>query len=129
MAEETVPNLYRLAFIPGCFRCPKCGFQLSKQTISPSGIGCTEADRESGPCPNDGTPMVHVTYREQLESYATRLHEELDLKDELCAALKEQREWTTSRPCQSPVMNPCHCRKCKDARADAVLAKVGGRAA
>ncbi len=89
MNEETVPDLYRLAFMPGAFRCPTCGFQWSKQTISPGGIGTTEADRESDPCPNDGTPMVHVTYREQLEAYATRLHEELDRNDELFGALEK----------------------------------------
>ena len=84
MNEETaVPDLYRLAFMPGCFRCPKCGFVLTKACINPSMdvIGTREQDRESEPCPNDGTMMVHVTYKEQLEVYAERLKEEFDRFD------------------------------------------------
>ena len=102
MAEETeVPDLYRLAFIPGCFRCPKCGFVLSKTCINPNMeiIGTREQDRESEPCPNDGTMLVHVTYREQLEVYAERLKEELDRNEALEQRIKEFLETavTTSR--------------------------------
>lgn len=77
---DTVPDLYRLAYMPGEFRCPQCGFQLSKQTISvvQCAIGTTAENRQSEPCPNDGTMMVHVTYREQLEVCAERLKEEFD---------------------------------------------------
>jgi hypothetical protein len=69
--------------MPGQFRCPKCGFQLSKQTMSMTQgcIGTTQENRESDPCPNDGTMMLHVTYREQLEVYADRLKQELDRRD------------------------------------------------
>jgi hypothetical protein len=44
-------------------------------------------------CPNDGTRMVCVTYREQLEAYAERLKEELDRRDELMAALEGIEKW------------------------------------
>ena len=80
---KVVPDLYELAFMPGQFRCPECGFQLSKQTMSVTQgrIGTTPENRESEPCPNDGVMMVHVTYREQLEAYAARLDEELRRND------------------------------------------------
>lgn len=80
---ERVPDLYELAFMPGQFRCALCGFQLSKQTISMASgrVGTTPQDRQSEPCPNDGTDMVHVTYREQLEAYSARLTEEFDRRD------------------------------------------------
>jgi hypothetical protein len=80
MDETTVPDLYRLAFMPGCFRCPTCGFVLSKTCINSNLeiMGTREQDRESEPCPNDGTMLVHVTYREQLEVYAARLKEEFE---------------------------------------------------
>lgn len=83
-AETEVPDLYRLAFIPGCFRCPKCDFALSKQTLSVAtgNIGTTEENRLSEPCPNDGTMMVHVTYRERLADYEKRVFEEIDLRIE-----------------------------------------------
>lgn len=87
--ETTVPDLYRLAFMPGCFRCEKCGFTLTKACINPNleVIGTREQDRESEPCPNDGEMMVHVTYREQLEVYADRLREELERLDRIRAAM------------------------------------------
>jgi hypothetical protein len=81
MSDETaVADLYRLAFMPGQFRCPQCGFHWSIQTINVARgeIGTTEQDRQAPDCLNDGTRMVHVTYREQLEAYAERLKEEFD---------------------------------------------------
>jgi hypothetical protein len=78
--ETTVPDLYRLAFMPGCFRCPKCNFHLTKSCCNTTTgeIGTREEERESEPCPNDGTMMVHVTYKEQLAVYADRLKEEFE---------------------------------------------------
>jgi hypothetical protein len=89
-----VPDLYRLAFIPGAFRCPQCDFQLTKTCINANTgeMGTREQERESEPCPNDGTYMVHVTYREQLEEYAARLKEEFDRIDRLKAALLRNRQ-------------------------------------
>lgn len=88
MTEGLVPDLYELAFMPGQFRCPKCGFQWSIRTIDVAAerIGTTEENRETPDCPNDGTRMVHVTYREQLEAYADRLKEEFDKYDALKVA-------------------------------------------
>jgi hypothetical protein len=93
--DKAVPDLYDLAFMPGQFRCPKCGFQLSKQTLSVAhgAIGTTPENRESEPCPNDGTMMVHVTYREQLEAYAERLKEEFDRRDTLLDASENLLGW------------------------------------
>src|SRR5271154_7571556 len=86
---EAVPDLYRLAYMPGQFRCPKCDFQWSIQTINVARgeIGTTEEDRQTPDCPNDGTRMVCVTYKEQLEAYSDRLKEELDNVDRLKALL------------------------------------------
>lgn len=83
--EATIPDLYSLAFMPGQFRCPQCDFQWSIQTINVASgqIGTTEENRQTPDCPNDGTRMVNVTYREQLEAYADRLKEELDARDAL----------------------------------------------
>ena len=82
-SDAIVPDLYRLAFMPGCFCCPKCNFQLSKVCWNPESgeIGTREEERQSEPCPNDGTMLVHMTYREQVEIYADRLKEEFDRFD------------------------------------------------
>lgn len=81
--DNSVPDLYELAFMPGQFRCPRCDFRWSIQTLSvvTGRIGTTEEDRQTPDCLNDGTRMVMVTYREQLEEYALRLKEELDHRD------------------------------------------------
>src|ERR1700735_2415838 len=104
-----VPDLYRLAFMPGCFRCPQCGFQLSNQTLCvPTGqIGTKEADRDSEPCPNDGTMMVHVTYKEQLEVYAARLTEEFERFEAHTKAVADflnEMYATMIDPCEQPIM-------------------------
>ena len=59
--DSAVPDLYRLAFMPGCFRCPKCNFVLTKTALNAATgeVGTRVEDRESEPCPNDGTMMVH----------------------------------------------------------------------
>jgi hypothetical protein len=83
--DDAVPDLYDLAFMPGCFRCPKCEFILSKACInSATGqLGTRPQERESEECPNDGTMMVHLTYREQVQVYSDRLKGELDRRDDL----------------------------------------------
>ena len=105
MTDETVPDLYVLAFMPGQFRCPKCEFQWSIQTINVARgeIGTTEENRQAPDCPNDGTRMVHVTYREQLQAYADRLKEELDEVDRLKALLNtpETEEFDKAVPLEA----------------------------
>jgi hypothetical protein len=78
-----VPDLYRLAYVPGLFRCTVCGFQLSKQTINYAAgqIGTSETDRDSEVCANGCAVMVHVTYQEQLEACDKRLRQELERND------------------------------------------------
>jgi hypothetical protein len=116
--EEAVPDLYQLAFMPGCFRCKVCGFVLSKVCINPDleVIGTREEDRESEPCPNDGTPLTHITYREQLEVYAERLKEEFaryEILKTAASALIEGME--TCHLCKCTVLidgDPTHCENC-----------------
>jgi hypothetical protein len=59
-------------------------------------------------CPNDRTRMVMVTYREQLEVYAERLKEEVDLRDALLDALRTAKpyiEFYAEREMNSPSNN------------------------
>lgn len=93
--EQRIPDLYQLAFIPGVFKCPQCGFVLSRTTLNVAQgvVGTTERDRESSECPNDGTFMVHVTYREQLEECNERCFAEIHAN----AALKARAEAAEDR--------------------------------
>ena len=70
-------DLYRLAYVPGSFKCPKCGFTWNKSTLTPDGIGTSETDRQSEACPNDGEWMEAVTYRDVTQSLQERLMEEI----------------------------------------------------
>ncbi len=62
-------------YVPGNWRCLKCGYGLSSQTMFVGGpdAGSIGSTREqvmalSGECcPNDGEPMVRVTWRERAD--------------------------------------------------------------
>jgi hypothetical protein len=80
LSPDDVLDLY----VPGRLRCPTCKFELTKATLfAKSGqIGASKAEvyQESEPCPNDGEPMVRVTWREEADAnreYATRLIDEI----------------------------------------------------
>mgnify|MGYP001605111312 CR=1 FL=1 len=64
--EPQETDLFRLAFAPGVFQCPTCGFNLIKTAINAQtgAMGTRESDRMSEDCQNDGTMMRLVTYRE-----------------------------------------------------------------
>jgi len=68
-----------LIYIPGIFKCTECGFVLSKATISASTmqIGLTEKNLEPEPCPNDGTMLVKMTWKENAEELQQRCSEEM----------------------------------------------------
>lgn len=48
------------AILPGLWRCPKCGYVLSKRIVSPSGV-VADSRLEREECPTDGALMVQVT--------------------------------------------------------------------
>jgi hypothetical protein len=71
-------------YVPGRLRCPTCDFQVSKATIflGSGEIGASKAEvyQQSEPCPNDGHPMVRVTWREEADAnrkYAEKLISEI----------------------------------------------------
>lgn len=78
MSIPTYEDLYKLAYVAGSWTCPKCGFVLNKSTITPQGIGTTETDRQSEPCPNDGEWLTPTTYKEAAQGLHDRLVEELE---------------------------------------------------
>lgn len=56
-------------FIPGVWRCPRCEFELVRTSIDANSgrFGTTTEDRyESEGCPNDGTEMVRVSWKERV---------------------------------------------------------------
>lgn len=59
-------------YVPGEWKCLKCDFVLSRTTlnVTTGEAGVSRADIFEGePCPNDGTPMVKVTWRERASDH------------------------------------------------------------
>lgn len=99
----TMSDLYNLAYVPGQFKCMKCGFVLNKLTITLNGIGTSESNRQSEPCPNDGEFLVAVSYKEvanELTDRAFKLFDQVAkqsaLIDELANALKELIDYSSA---------------------------------
>jgi hypothetical protein len=61
VAEVPAPALY----VPGLWHCPQCKFECSKAIISVTAGDVFVDNREHAEnCPNDGTPMVRMTWEE-----------------------------------------------------------------
>jgi hypothetical protein len=59
------------AYVPGVWRCAKCGFILSQMVLIVSDCAVGVRDNPGEHCPNDGSPLWRVT-QEQLD----RINEE-----------------------------------------------------
>jgi hypothetical protein len=58
-----------LLYMPASFVCDECGFRLEKRTlIAQTGqVGIKKGGYEPDPCPNDGSAMRRVTWKEAYE--------------------------------------------------------------
>lgn len=86
--EETNRELQREidseVYIPGCFACPVCQFELSVTCLNVAmGVsGTREQDRtpDDKICPNDGSVMVRVKWSERCVQLSDRIGEEIKLR-------------------------------------------------
>lgn len=66
--EPASPDVLRDLYVPGVWKCPHCEFQLARTTLNvvTGEASVTKAQiEETEPCPNDGTWMVRVLWRER----------------------------------------------------------------
>ncbi len=63
--------------VPGVWRCAKCNFQLIQSTLNANSGAITARDEPSS-CPNDGSPMWRVTWKEHAEEAYQRYEERLE---------------------------------------------------
>jgi hypothetical protein len=63
--------------VPGVWRCAKCNFQLIQSTLNANSGAITARDEPSS-CPNDGSPMWRVTWKEHAEEAYERYEERLE---------------------------------------------------
>lgn len=65
MDEKRYPNLENC--VPGRWRCPKCNFSLSSMNLNLGNGTVSMRDEPGEKCPNDGSPMWRVSYKEAYE--------------------------------------------------------------
>ena len=78
-------------FVPGVWQCEKCHFVLTRTSIDATtgSFGTTMQDREeTEPCPNDGTPMIRVSWEQRARELGKTCEEFFDEKEEF----KKQRD-------------------------------------
>lgn len=61
-------------YVPGLWRCAKCNFRLVQKTLNADSGTVTSNDVPGTKCPNDGSPMWRVTWKER----ALEAEEQLD---------------------------------------------------
>lgn len=59
-------SAHNLVYVPGVFRCAKCGFRVVQSDLNARDGTVTARDEPGEKCPNDGAPLWRVTYRDDL---------------------------------------------------------------
>lgn len=90
--QAVLDRLMALVYVPGRWTCPKCGYVVNKAVLSMADGEVYASKEDGGPCPNDGTPLERVTWREDAASLSRRGDSQLDERDRLRALLGEARE-------------------------------------
>lgn len=83
------------AFRPGVWKCPQCGFRLVQANLNARDGSVTARDDDGGQCPNDGTPLVRVTWEEECveaEQAVEILHDQREALRALGAERKKERD-------------------------------------
>lgn len=73
--RERIRELEKLVYVPGFWRCAKCGFHLVQSNLNASDGSITARDKPGEKCPNDGSPLWRVTEREAHHEMAKRCEE------------------------------------------------------
>ena len=113
---DTLANDVHL-FIPGCWRCTKCHFVLTRTSINAhtGDFGTTAADREdSEPCPNDGTEMVRVSWKERCKELGATAEQYCLETRTLQEVLAELRKYSHNSECRyilTRAVKTCDCPK------------------
>jgi len=64
-------------YVPGLWRCAKCGFHLVQANLNARDGSVTHRDAPGDKCPNDGAPLWRVTWKEQAQELGARLEAEI----------------------------------------------------
>lgn len=69
-------------YVPGEFCCAKCGFALSQFALSASTGAISDRDDPGEKCPNDGSPLWRVTWKQRAQEHYERAIAEMKRADE-----------------------------------------------
>lgn len=72
-------------FVPGEFKCKKCGFALSQFNMRAFDGAVGERDDPGEKCPNDGSPLWRVTWKERANEHFERAVEEMNRANALAS--------------------------------------------
>jgi hypothetical protein len=79
--------------VPGLWRCPRCEFLLMQSNLNAADGTVTARDEPGDKCPNDGSPMWRVTWREHSDEMLRVLEAELSGRALLKEAAERFREY------------------------------------
>ncbi|WP_347271190.1 hypothetical protein [Rhizorhabdus histidinilytica] len=71
-------RMRELIYIPGVFQCAKCSFRLVQSNLNAQDGTVTARDVPGEKCPNDGSPMWRVTYRDDVSYSYDRWEEQVN---------------------------------------------------
>jgi hypothetical protein len=108
--QHVAPDDHLDIYVPGATKCLKCGFEAMSATmfVGSGEIGLTKAqalvEHVGEPCPNDGTPMVKVLWRdratEAIAAHSALINElcEVSGLPHLPAVIDRLKELEATRP-------------------------------
>ena len=67
-----------LIYVPGAWRCAKCEFRLIQSNLNALDGTVTARDEPGDRCPNDGSPLWRVTYRDDVADAYGRWEEQVN---------------------------------------------------
>jgi rubrerythrin len=82
-------DLASQVYVPGLWKCAKCGFQLLQSNFNVSDGNITARNEPGDKCPNCNSPLWHVTERDAHNEIGKRLEGEFDRAERLAACLRE----------------------------------------
>lgn len=79
-------------YVPGEFCCAKCGFFLSQFSLNANTGAVSDRDEPGERCPNDGSPLWRVTWKQRANEHYERAAEEMARAEAAEALVTELRE-------------------------------------
>ena len=74
--------------VPGMWRCAKCQFVLVQSNLNAADGSVTPRDNAGDRCPNDGSPLWRVSWKEHATEMAERCAQEIEASSKLRSRIR-----------------------------------------